>query len=107
MSRFMCLSSTSRIFGMSVSPSLGNPTSDSLAAGWTLCNIGKGDRSCVRDSRRASDTVLFYKNSKTVPVDQVNKIIVGSTLHAFGIVGKDDDYNVRHPSQYGTGITLS
>src|SRR5260370_39000387 len=107
MSRFISLSSTSRIFGMSVSPSLGNPTSDSLAAGWTLCNIGKWDRTGVRDSRRASDTVLLYKNSKTVPVDRLDKIIRGSHVQAHGLIVDDGGPNSPNLRQLGMTLELA
>src|SRR5207245_4785719 len=105
MSRFISLSSTSRIFGMSVSPSLRNPSSDSLAAGWTFRNIGEGDRISVRD-RSARNPVFFYKNCKTVAIDRFDKIIGSAHVQAHRFIVDDGDHNDGNISQLGIALEL-
>src|SRR5260370_7802594 len=75
MSLFSSLSSTSKLFGILVSPSPGNSGSGCLTACLALCYIRKGGGIGVRDSGRTSDPVLFYKNCKAVPLDRLDEII--------------------------------
>src|SRR5258708_28281656 len=78
MSLFISLSSTSKIFGILISPSPGNPGSGCLAARLAVCHISKRGRISVRDSRRASEPVLLHENCETVPLDRLYKIIGGA-----------------------------
>src|SRR5713226_1064297 len=100
MSRFISLSSTSKIFGILISPSPGNLGSGCLAARLAFCHISKRDRIGVRDSRRASDPVLFYENCEAVPLDRLDKIIGGAQVQAPGLVVHDGNHNHRNLRQF-------
>src|SRR5260370_4671818 len=96
MSLFISLSSTSKIFGILISPSPGNLGSGYLAARLAVCYISKGDRIGVRDSGRPSDPVLFYKNCETVPLDRLDKITGGAQVQATRLVVHAGNHNNRH-----------
>src|SRR5260370_28012796 len=100
MSLFISLSSTSKIFGILVSPSPGNSGSGCLTACLTLCYIRKGDGIGVRDSGRTSEPVLFYKNCKAVPLDRLDEIIGGAQVQAPGLVVHDGNHNHRNFRQF-------
>src|SRR5260370_6684807 len=93
MSLFISLSSTSKIFGILISPSPGNPGSGCLAARQAVCHISKRGRIGVRDIRRASEPVLFYENFGTVALDLLNKVIGGAQFLAPGLVISDVNHN--------------
>src|SRR5713101_3950003 len=99
MSLFISLSSTSRIFGILISPVPGNPGSGCLAPHLAVSNIRKGDRIGVRDSG-PSNPVLFYKNCETVPLNRLDKIIGGAQVQAPGLVVHYGDHNHRNVRQF-------
>src|SRR6059036_3163483 len=93
MSLFISLSSTSKIFGILISPASGYLCFCRLTARRTLSHMGKGGRINVRDTGRSSDSVLFYKDSKAVPLDWLNQIIRGAQVNAPGLVVHDGHHD--------------
>src|SRR6266446_9279221 len=105
MSLFISLSSTSKIFGILISPGSGNSGSGCLAPHHLAVFYisRKGDRSSVRD-RGPSDPVLFYKNCETIPLNRLDKIIGGAQVQAPGLVVHDGDHNHRNLRQFGISL---
>src|SRR6266403_1974874 len=100
MSLFISLSSTSKIFGILISPGSGNSASGCLAAGLAIIfHVTNGDGSGVRD-RGPSDPVLFYQNCETVPLNRLDEIIGGAQVEAPGLVVHDGDHNHRNLRQF-------
>src|SRR6266851_274124 len=101
MSLFISLSSTSKIFGILISPGSGNSGSGCLGPHHLAVFYirRKGDRSAVRD-RGPGDPVLFYKNCETVPLNRLDKIVGGAQVQAPGLVVHDGDHNHRNLRQF-------
>src|SRR6266481_5846405 len=101
MSLFISLSSTSKIFGILISPASGNSRSGCLGPHHLAVFYirRKGDRSGVGDSG-PSDPVLFYKNCETVPLNRLDKIIGGAQVQAPGLVVHYGDHNHRNVGQF-------
>src|SRR5258707_6223758 len=95
MSLFISLSSTSKIFGMLISPASGYLGFCRLTTRRTFSRIGKGGRISVRDTGRSSDSVLFYQDSKTVPLDWLDPAIRSGQIHVACLVIHDWHHN--HP----------
>src|SRR5260221_3241670 len=96
MSLFISLSSTSKIFGILISPASGYLGFCRLTTRRTLSHIGKGGRISVRDCGRSSDSVLFYQDSKTVPLDWLDQEIPGVPSHATGLLIHQGCHDPRH-----------
>src|SRR5258708_15148443 len=74
MSRFISLSSTSKIFGI-------KPLSDLGVASpmfGVVRSAGHGYRVGSSDARNTSDPVLFYKNCKAFAVNRLDEIVRGA-----------------------------
>src|SRR5882724_8890249 len=101
MSLFISLSSTTKLFGILISPPSGNS--------WSSCIVRhhlpvfyirrKWDRSGIRDNG-AGDPVLFYKNCEAIPLNRLDKIIGGAQVQAPGLVVHDGDHNHRNLRQF-------
>src|SRR5258707_12891182 len=102
MSLFISFASTSKIFGILISPASGYLGFCRLTTRRTLSHIGKGGSISVRDSGRSSDSVLFYQDSKTVPLDRLSQVIRGTQTYATGVVIHNVDHN--HPN-FGEFLT--
>src|SRR2546423_2915222 len=100
MSLFISLSSTSKIFGMLVSPAFGYLGFCRLKTRRTLSRIGKGGLISVRDCGRSSISVLFYQDSKTVSLDWLDQVIRGAQIHATGLVIHDGHHNHRNFGEF-------
>src|SRR5256885_16402283 len=101
MSLFISLSSTTKFSGMLISPASGSLGFCRLTTRRTLSRIGKGGRVSVRDTGRSSDSVLFYQDSKTVPLDWLDQVIRGAQIHATGLVIHDGHHNHRNFGEIG------
>src|SRR6267154_6455660 len=101
MSLFISLSSTSKIFGILISPGSGNSGSGRLGPHHLAVFYirRKGDRSGVRD-RGPGNPVLFHKNGETVPLNRLDKIIGRAQVQAPGLVVHNGDHNHRNLGQF-------
>src|SRR6266478_6065256 len=101
MSLFISLSSTSKIFGMLISPAPGNSGSCCLGPHHLAVFYirRKGDRSGIRDNG-PGNPVLFYKNCEAVPLNRLDEIVGGAQIQAPGLVVHNGDHNHRNLRQF-------
>src|ERR1700739_3605541 len=95
MSLFISLSSTSKIFGMLVSPALGGSGSNRHLPCLAVCYVRYGGRIVLGDSRSSCASVFFHEDGEPVTLDRFDQVIGGSQVQPPGLVVHDGNHDYR------------